>query len=485
MLKDNRALARLRQDEIREFVHSYFVKTLARMRSNMNSKGLPENAMDVFRDELDVYNDGIAVSDDYFTNQYIDGPTVDGFKVFARLDELTWAENEGDLRRELTKGRRDLLKLILGDLEGLESYSLEPHHGEATSRSTPPPERSISAPKHSRTLASCVADFLVEHSRHWAPKTTKQNQAYLNVMLEYFGEEKPLADITKADASALKKVLQKLPSSRNIKPALKVLPLMEVIEVTGHKLISPKTINSHIQMFASFFDWAERHGHTEQKLFVGIKVARAKRNVDMRTPFTQEQVQLIYNELVCNSSGLVRKESHKWGALLALFTGARLNEICQLNIADIRKDGDIWYLDITDDGDDNKSIKSEAGRRKVPLHKELIALGFVEFVESRKAGKRLFPDYNFNENGGYGRSLGRWCNESFLKKLGIKEPSLVFHSFRHTIVTRLGQQSVPEPVIQCLVGHARSGVTQEVYLREGYTMKQLSDAINRIAVGRG
>ena len=47
------------------------------------------------------------------------------------------------------------------------------------------------------------------------------------------------------------------------------------------------------------------------------------------------------------------------------------------------------------------------------------------------------------------------------------------------MVTRLGQASVPEPVIKSIVGHAQSGVTQEVYLREGYTLEQLSDAIGR------
>ena len=101
------------------------------------------------------------------------------------------------------------------------------------------------------------------------------------------------------------------------------------------------------------------------------------------------------------------------------------------------------------------------------LHKKV----FLEFVESRQNSKRLFPDY------GYGRTLGRWFNESFLVKLGLKTPSLVFHSFRHTMVTRLGQADVTQPVYQSIIGHARSGVTQEVYLSEGFTLKQLKDGI--------
>ena len=66
---------------------------------------------------------------------------------------------------------------------------------------------------------------------------------------------------------------------------------------------------------------------------------------------------------------------------IGMFTGARLNEICQLDIADVKQDGDTWFLNITDEGDDNKRIKSKAGRRKVPLHSELIRLGFLDFVD--------------------------------------------------------------------------------------------------------
>ena len=176
-----------------------------------------------------------------------------------------------------------------------------------------------------------------------------------------------------------------------------------------------------------------------------MKLPKARDAETVRKPYSQEQTRLIFTELTENPSGLVRKESHKWGALLGLFTGARLNEICHLEIADTKRDGDIWFLNITDEGDTNKRVKAKASRRKVPLHSELIRLGFLDFVKSREMGQRLFPDYSYSANGGYGRNLGRWYNESFLPKLGIKEPGLFFHCLRHTMVTRLGQAGVPEP----------------------------------------
>jgi len=45
------------------------------------------------------------------------------------------------------------------------------------------------------------------------------------------------------------------------------------------------------------------------------------------------------------------------------------------------------------------------------------------------------------------------------------------------MVTRLSQSDVPEPIVKAIVGHAQDGVTQQHYFKEGYTLRQLSDAM--------
>jgi integrase len=57
---------------------------------------------------------------------------------------------------------------------------------------------------------------------------------------------------------------------------------------------------------------------------------------------------------------------------------------------------------------------------------------------------------------------------------------LVFHSLRHTVVTFLMQANIPEPIVKAIVGHAQAGVTQQNYFKEGYTLRQLSDALERL-----
>ncbi len=471
LIQENKTLAGLRQDEIREKVQAFFKAQLDQYLDWMDQRGLSKQALIEAREEMLDHQDFVEMETTH--PQFL---PIARFKRKMDVSDFDWDASQPRATIELRKGRRDMLMRVLEAAERLEHYSFA--DASAVAPAAPVPALPASSP-----LGAAVDDFIAEHARQWAVKTIGQNRAYLNILVEYFGPDRLLATITKQDANAVKKVLQALPASRNTKPKLKAMPLMDVINEPGHRKIAPKTINSHIQMFNSFFDWAERHGYAPHTLFDKMKVAKAKNSETERKPFTAEHTRLMFAELTNNTSELVRKDSHKWGMLLSMFTGARLNEVCQLDVADVQQDGDIWFLNITDEGDDNKSVKSRAGRRKVPLHSELIRLGFLDFVATRKTGVRLFPDYSYSVNGGYGRNLGRCCNESFLPKLHIKQPGLVFHSLRHTVVTRLGQASVPEPIIQCIVGHARSGVTQEVYMREGYTLAQLKDAIDTFTIG--
>lgn len=80
--------------------------------------------------------------------------------------------------------------------------------------------------------------------------------------------------------------------------------------------------------------------------------------------------------------------------LLGLLTGARQNELCQLYLDDIVYDenNNIGYIDINQKAD--KTLKQTSHIRQVPIHQQLIRLGFLEYVDSIKSqGQlRLFPE---------------------------------------------------------------------------------------------
>ncbi|WP_245538057.1 site-specific integrase [Roseobacter litoralis] len=415
---------------MRDMVRSYFVASLDRYTEKLNDNGLSEQSLDLLRQELAVHEDAISGTDD-LSDLYFD---PDDFRASTGLTDAEWAENEPDLRRKMRKTRRDQIKALLSRAESLDGHSFAQQPSQTPA--TPPQARSAS-------LGDAYADFMAEH-QHWSDQMAKKARGFLAVLLEYFGQDRLMAEITRNDASELKKIVQALPVNRNTKPETRDLPLMEAIEVTGVQKVSVEVVNNHLAMFFRFWDWAERHGHAPQKLFVGMKVAKAKQTKGGRKAYTKDQTAKLYAELTENHSGLVKKDDHKWGALLGLFTGARLNEIAQLEVGDVAQDDGIWFLNITDDGNKKKRVKANACRRKVPLHSELIRLGFLDWVTTKAKEPRLFMSFSDDQKDGYGRNLGRWFNGPFLKGIGMKEGGLVFHSLRHTMVRRLAQADVPD-----------------------------------------
>ena len=262
--------------------------------------------------------------------------------------------------------------------------------------------------------------------------------AYLGLLVEHFGPDRRTDRISRQDAADMKKQVQAPPEKRKIKPKTRDLSLQEAIDVPGLLKMGVKTVNSYIDMFRRFWDWAERHGRAPHKLFDGMKVGKAKQAAEKRKAYSKEQLSRLYVELTENPSGLVNKDDHKWGTLLAMFIGARLREVAQLVPSDIRSDGGVWCIDINADGE-KKSLKSPAAKRRVPVHSELNRLGFLEWVEGCAKQPRLFMSFTHNTKEGYGRNLGRWFNNTFLPGLQMKEDGLVFHSLRHTAITRMRQ----------------------------------------------
>ena len=467
LLRDNKALTKLRQDEMREMVRSYFTASLDRYVERLNDTGLPDRSLDALRQELEVHEDAAEGHDD-LSDLFLD---PDAFRASAGLTDDQWAENAPSLRREMRKARRDQIRELLSRAESLESYSF----GNPSQTTPTPPQARYAA------LSAAVADFKAEHGPQWSAEMRSKADAYLSVLVEHLGANRSLAEITRQDAAEMKKLVQAIPVNRKTNPETRDLSLQEAIAVPGLKKLGQKTVNSYIDMFRRFWDWAERHGHAPHKLFDGMKVAKAKHRDGGRKAYTPAQTAKLQAELTGNASGLVKKDDFKWGTLLGLYTGARLREIAQLDVADIRQEGDVWYLDINGDGP-NKSLKTPAAKRRVPVHSELIRLGFLEWVGAKPKGQRLFLSLTYNTKEGYGRNLGRWFNTVVLPGLGMKESGLVFHSLRHTMVTRLAQAGVPEPLYQEIVGHERQGVAQQVYFKEGHTLIQKQEAIEKFGV---
>lgn len=153
-----------------------------------------------------------------------------------------------------------------------------------------------------------------------------------------------------------------------------------------------------------------------------------------------------------------------WAPLLALFTGARLNELCQLDVADIQQHDEIWAIHFIDNTPD-KSLKSPAARRLIPISPTLIDCGFLDYVNDARqfgGGRKLFPYLTYSQLDGYAATPSeRWGK--YLDSLDIKDPQKAFHSFRSTANDCLKQNGVPEESRCQLVGHEHDTINSATY----------------------
>lgn len=384
-------------------------------------------------------------------------------------------ESRGWLLKELRNGHRSYAAEVLAYNAGLSAIDLRDNL-PAVVRMEP------DAPAAATPFQHVLEEYFREIDRPGAlaAKTLLDKRTALDLLGEITGN-KPLPDLTKADARNVKDMLTRLPKNRNKSPKTRDKPLTDILDMPGVDRISVKTTNEYLGQLQSFMSGAVNNGHAADNVFEGMRIKGVKtaRNAG-RSPFSAEQLELMFRHLTENPTGLVSKQTHKWGTLIGMFTGMRLNEVAQLETYDIQCVDGVWCIDVTEDGDDQKRLKSAAAHRRIPVHDKLITLGLLDFVEIRRTTRpeRLFPDLSYTPANGYGRNLGRWVNEKFLPALNIKQPDLVYHSFRHTMTTRLFQAGADEAKLKAIIGHEQAGVTYQSYFKEGFLPAQLKSIVD-------
>lgn len=150
------------------------------------------------------------------------------------------------------------------------------------------------------------------------------------------------------------------------------------------------------------------------------------------------------------------REAGYWAPLMGPFVGARIEEIAQLRLADIEIINGVWTLRICDLDRETQELKTDNSFRRVPIHQELIKVGFLRYLcEQKRLGhERVFPSLACN-NKKYQRwanAPGKWFGR-FLPKLGLTSIQLDFHSFRYNFKQRLNQCGVSTETRDALAGH--------------------------------
>lgn len=307
------------------------------------------------------------------------------------------------------------------------------------------------------------------------PPSAKAREKYgkdIELFADLMGDVN-IGAIDRAVAGEYVKLLKQLPANMNKVAKYRGKSIVQILAMKPEPQ-SELTISGKVGTLSSMFKWAlleKRTWGIDANPFEGF--ALADKTEKTRRPFTDaELIQLLGHKTF--TSREFRTSYGYWLIPLGLFTGARLGELCQLDLKDFVEVEGIPCLDINDieakpedhtGGKRAKSLKSKNAKRLVPIHPELIRLGLLRYVDELRLRKEahLFPELSRGRRDGPAHAASNWF-QKFRAAVGLTEKQVtVFHSFRHLFITRLLDAGVSPHLVAPIVGHEAELITGQVY----------------------
>lgn len=208
------------------------------------------------------------------------------------------------------------------------------------------------------------------------------------------------------------------------------------------------------------FNKAKDWGYAKENYFQKVKLPK-KQKVN---PVFLNSDQLL---VICDH---LKNETIKDIVVFAFYTGMRLDEIVNLRLKNVDLQNKVITV-----GDDCFTTKGR-NQRFIPISDE--TLGTILSQQKRKKVIPINKAYLFCKDNGK-RFTGDYISKRF--KLACKtagaDPSIHFHSLRHSFASNLVQKGVPLYTIKELLGHSSISTT-EIYSH--LNMDSLREAISKL-----
>jgi len=377
-----------------------------------------------------------------FTTIQVDSAKVtkDSIEVFGFKSDPNFVEAEAVATKSFYDGLEAAQQRLINNTTPIAAQA------------APVPEKTQPEIKK-KTLAQLVEDFVKEKTKSgaWKNELANGRKAQLLKFVEFFGEDTDIATLTRDDANNFIDVIRRLPP--NIKKKKKYVnkKLSWIAENNDGPTISPKSVNMCMNDVSGFGKWCVRFGYAPANRFEGLSVKETAQAITQRSPYTTQALSKLFmhknfQEQTCDAS-------EYFLPILGLYTGARLNELCQLETNDVKEIDGIWCIDINDNGP-KKSLKTIDSKRIVPLHNEILNAGFIKYVQKLKPGQ-VFPNLDY-KNGSFS---GDYSKRFGTVRRNTKTTDFDFHSFRHTVTDELKNSNVKEHYVAALIGHKHAQLT--------------------------
>lgn len=355
----------------------------------------------------------------------------------------------------------------------LNARAVDPITAEVAHPTRPSPKK-CNALRVSEAAAAYIADRNREKRSGWTAQTRGQAETTFRLFADSTRDAQ-IDAITRRDVATFLDKIARLDTNygRHAREKLSLDILLRKYPAKGEGL-SNKTLNRHCGVLTSMFDWALRTGKLE-----GANPAKGHHRQShagdettaVRRAFETEELKALlggslfatpYRDRV-NPPKHTPDSTLAWLIPIALFTGMRLDEICGLRTEDVAEESGILFFDIV--SHEGRRVKTAASRRRVPVHSELLRMGFDEYLANiqRQRHQYLFPAL---KPGGPDNKRSWYIGKRFTeyrRSVGVSDPNTTFHCLRKNTATALERARIPENEAVQILGHKKMTMSYGLY----------------------
>jgi len=277
-------------------------------------------------------------------------------------------------------------------------------------------------------------------------------------------------EISSADIRELRDLLLKMPVTGRTKEIRK-LGLREIAKREWTHTVSPASVQRTFTYLSSAYQMAVSEGWVERNPLENIRLPQQTptSKTTERVDYTPADLTVLFQSDWFK--GRNDRDYRFWLPYLALTSGARLSDLGQLGLEDLRQDNGIWYLSIN--RDKGKRTKNRNSVREVPLHSILVEMGFPEWAQAGLPWRHHYSSVDV--------MIQQFSQRFFelLNQIGLKRPGLTFHSFRHTFKSAARKSGLDEATNDMITGHLPQTVGGG-YGGQQRLIHRLSQQINQI-----
>jgi integrase len=227
------------------------------------------------------------------------------------------------------------------------------------------------------------------------------------------------------------------------------------------KTLSPRTVRDvYLTAINAVLNWAVSNDLIPSNPARDIKIKVSPKQQTRPKGFTRDEaipilkLALAYKPKDSENPQTTEKPgtsaAKKWAPIICAFTGSRISEITQLRKEDIRVHDDIHYIRITPDAGRVKNGQY----RDVPLHRQIIEQGFLDFVDKSPSGPLFYPEFKGTRKAVPAQTvsgrISNWLNTQGVIPAGVS-PN---HGWRHAFKTTGLEAGIDTRVLDAIQGHA-------------------------------